>query len=114
MVMPAIPKYPDWAKTPITFDQSDHPAHILTPGRQTLVVDPLVNVFRLRKVLMDGGSGLNILYTDTLKEMGIPMSKLSASSMQFHGVIPGKKAKSLRQSPWRSCSVTRKFLERRN
>lgn len=46
---------------------------------------------------MDGGSGLNILHVNTLKEMGIPMSKLSASSMQFHGVIPGKKARSLRQ-----------------
>ncbi|KAI4971141.1 hypothetical protein ZWY2020_002055 [Hordeum vulgare] len=46
---------------------------------------------------MDGGSGLNIMYADTLKEMGIPMSKLSDSNMQFHGVIPRKKAKSLGQ-----------------
>jgi len=46
---------------------------------------------------MDGGSGLNILYADTLKGMGIPMSRLSESNMQFHGVIPGKKAKSLGQ-----------------
>ncbi|XP_020193461.1 uncharacterized protein [Aegilops tauschii subsp. strangulata] len=46
---------------------------------------------------MDGGSGLNILYADTLQGMGIPMSKLSESNMQFHDVIPGKKAKSLRQ-----------------
>nr|XP_045090160.1 uncharacterized protein LOC123497600 [Aegilops tauschii subsp. strangulata] len=29
--------------------------------------------------------------------MGIPMSQLSESNMQFHGVIPGKKAKSLGQ-----------------
>ena len=46
---------------------------------------------------MDGGSGLNIIYADTLKAMGIPMSKLSKSNMQFHGVIPGKKARSLGQ-----------------
>ena len=46
---------------------------------------------------MDGGSGLNILYAETLKGMGIPMSKLSESNMSFHGVIPGKKAKSLGQ-----------------
>ena len=46
---------------------------------------------------MDGGSGLNIMYADTLKGMGIPMSKLSESSMQFHGVVPGRKAKSLGQ-----------------
>src|SRR4051812_24703694 len=46
---------------------------------------------------MDGGSGLNILYADTLKAMGIPMSRLSESNMSFHGVIPGKKARSLGQ-----------------
>ena len=46
---------------------------------------------------MDGGSGLNILYAETLRGMGIPMSKLSESNMQFHGVIPGKKADSLSQ-----------------
>ena len=41
---------------------------------------------------MDGGSGLNILYAETLKGMGIPMSRLSTNNMSFHGVIPGKKA----------------------
>ena len=46
---------------------------------------------------MDGGSGLNILYAETLKGMGIPMSRLSTSNMIFHGVIPGKKAESLGQ-----------------
>ena len=47
---------------------------------------------------MDGGSGLNILYAETLKGMGILMSKLSESNMSFHGVIPGKKAESLGQT----------------
>ena len=51
----------------------------------------------MRKVLMDGGNGPNIIYADTLEAMGIPMTRLSKSNMQFHGVIPGKKAKSLRQ-----------------
>ncbi|XP_020189907.3 uncharacterized protein [Aegilops tauschii subsp. strangulata] len=51
----------------------------------------------MTKVLMDGGSSLNILYAETLQGMGIPMSKLSESNMQFHSVIPGKKAKSLGQ-----------------
>jgi hypothetical protein len=97
MLVPATRTYLKWSKTPITFDQSDHPAHVATPGRQALVVDPVVGGTRLRKVLMDGGSGLNILYAETLKGMGIPMSRLSESNMQFHGVIPRKKAKSLGQ-----------------
>ena len=77
---PTIPSYMKWADVPITFDQSDHPPHIPHPGRHALVVDPLVETgngnFRLRHVLMDGGSGINILYASTLKSMNVPMSKL--------------------------------------
>ena len=40
---------------------------------------------------------MNILYAETLKGMGIPMSKLSESNMRFHGVISVKKADSLGQ-----------------
>ncbi|XP_020167738.1 uncharacterized protein [Aegilops tauschii subsp. strangulata] len=97
MVAPATPTYLKWSKVPITFDQSDHPPLVATPGRQALVVDPVVGGTRLTKVLMDGGSGLNILYAETLRGMAIPMSKLSESNMRFHGVIPGKKANSLGQ-----------------
>ena len=93
MVAPATMTYLKWSKTPITFDQSDHPAHIATPGQKALVVDPVVEGTRLTKVLMDGGSGLNIMYAETLRGMGIPMSKLSESNMRFHGVIPGKKSR---------------------
>src|ERR1041384_3398206 len=88
-----------WADFSITFDQSDHPPHIPHPGRHALIVDPLVETgngnFRLRNVLMDGGSGINILYASTLKGMNIPMSKLSKSYLEFHGIILGKKAHSL-------------------
>ena len=77
MVAPAMTTtYLKWSQTAITFDRSDHPARVATPGRQALVVDPVVGGTRLTKVLMDDGSGLNILYAETLKGMGIPMSKL--------------------------------------
>ena len=45
-------------------------------GRYLLIVDPIVRKKRLTKVLMDGGSGLNILYIDTLDAMRIPWSEL--------------------------------------
>ena len=78
MVAPVTPRYLKCSQTAITFDQSDPPTHIATPGRQALVVDPVVKGTRLTKVLMDGGSGLNILYAETLKGMGILMSRLSS------------------------------------
>ena len=94
MVAPATMTYLKWSQIVITFDQSDRPARVATPGRQALVVDPVVGGTRLTKVLMDGGGGLNILYAETLKGMGILMSKLSESNMSFLGVIAGKKAES--------------------
>ena len=42
MVAPTMTTYLKWSQTAITFDQSDHPARIATPGRQALVVDPVV------------------------------------------------------------------------
>ena len=68
MVAPATPSYLKWSQTAITFDQSDHPAHIATPGRQALVVDPVVEGTRLTKVLMDGGSGLNSFMLKLLRK----------------------------------------------
>jgi hypothetical protein len=39
---------------------------------------------------MDGGSGINIIFTKTLREMSIPLSVLKASDTTFHGIVPGK------------------------
>ena len=41
---------------------------------------------------MDGGSGLNILYIDTLDAMYIPRSELRPAGSPFHGVILGAQA----------------------
>ena len=46
---------------------------------------------------MDGGSGLNILYVNTLDAMRIAWSELCLAGCPFHGVIPGVQAYPLRQ-----------------
>ena len=46
---------------------------------------------------MDRGSGLNILYVDTLNAMRIPRSELHPMRSPFHGVIPGMQADPLGQ-----------------
>ena len=68
----AVPSFLSWSESPITFDQRDHPSHVARPGCYLLVVDPIARKKRLTKVLMDGGSGLNILYVDTLDVMCTP------------------------------------------
>ena len=39
---------------------------------------------------MDGGSGINIIFTKTLEEMLIQNSALKSSGTTFHGIVPGK------------------------
>ena len=67
----AIPSFLSWLDSLITFYQRDHPSHIARPGRYPLIIDPIVRKKPITKVLMDGGSGLNILYVDTLDAMCI-------------------------------------------
>ena len=93
--MPAVPQYLDWSEAPITWDRSDHPPVVYRPGRYALVVAPIVDNFRLQKVLMDGGSSINLLYLDTLKRMNLSETQLSHSKISFHGIIPGKQAVSM-------------------
>ena len=84
-----VPSFLSWSESLITFDQRDHPSHVARLGHYPLVVDSIVCKKRLTKVLMDGGSGLNILYVDTLDAMRIPRSELRPVSSPFHGMILG-------------------------
>jgi hypothetical protein len=86
----AAPVYLDWSDKPITFDQGDHPDRVPSPGKYPLVVDPVIGNVRLTKVLMDGGSSLNIIYAETLGLLRVDLSSLRAGAAPFHGIIPGK------------------------
>jgi hypothetical protein len=89
--------YIDWSDKPITFDQGDHPDHVPSPGKYPLVVDPVIGNVRLTKVLMDGGSSLNIIYAETLGLLQIDLSTIRASAAPFHGIIPRKRVQPLGQ-----------------
>ena len=91
-----VPSFLSWSKSPITFDQRDHPSHVARPGCYPLIVDPIVCKKCLTKVLMDRGSNLNILYVDTLDAVHIPWSELHPVSSTFHSVILGMKVYPLR------------------
>jgi hypothetical protein len=93
----AAPVYLDWSDKPITFDQDDHPDRVPSPGKYPLVVDPVISNVRLTKVLMDGGSSLNIIYADTLGLLRIDLSSIRAGAAPFHGIIPGKRVQPLGQ-----------------
>jgi hypothetical protein len=82
--------YLDWSDKPITFDQGDHLDCVPSPGGYPLVVDPVICNARLTKVIIDGGSSLNIIYAETLGRLGINLSMIRAGAVPFHGIVPGK------------------------
>ena len=61
------------------------------------MVDPIIGTKRLTKVLMDGGSGVNIMYAKMLDAMGIDRVRVQPTRVPFHGIMPGKQAMPLRQ-----------------
>jgi hypothetical protein len=89
----APPSFLDWSEDAITFSREDHPNRIPNPCQYPLVVDPVIGNAQFSKVLMDGGSGLNILYAHTLHLLVIELDQLRPSTTPFHGVAPGKRVK---------------------
>jgi hypothetical protein len=87
---PATPEHLNWFEQPIGFDRSDHPQKIPRPGHHTLVLEAQIGGFTSKKVFMDGGSSINLIYADTLRKINIPLSDLLPSETSFHNIVLGK------------------------
>jgi hypothetical protein len=88
VVGPTTPEYPKWSEVLITFDRSDHPYFIPKLGLYPLIVSPIVKDVELNRVLVDGGSSLNILFLKTYDQIGLCRSVLRPSWAPFHGIVP--------------------------
>jgi hypothetical protein len=82
-------KYQNWSHQPITFSRADQWANILKPGRFPLVLDPVIRNVGFEKVLIDGGSALDILFCNTLTELDIKPEDLKTYDAPFSRVLPG-------------------------
>jgi hypothetical protein len=92
-IEPAVPTPLWWSEVPITFSRADQWTSFFEPGRFPLVLKLVVAVSRLNKVLIDGGSGLNVLFTWTLKKMKLDITHmLTKSTSPFYGTVPGNAA----------------------
>src|SRR3954464_13773568 len=85
--MVVTPEYLGWSEQEVTFGLDDHPSAIPRPGHAALVVEAQIGGFNMSKVFIDGGSGLNLLFINTLRAMGISPNALSPTETVFHGVI---------------------------
>jgi hypothetical protein len=63
------------------------------PGGYTLVLDPIVfsetHTCRFSRVLIDGGSSINLLYRTSMEKLGIPEIQLKPTKLTFHGIVSG-------------------------
>jgi hypothetical protein len=65
VVSPATPKYLKWFEVTIIIDRSDQPNFVPKLGWYPLIVSPIIKDVKLNRVLVDGGSSLNILFLKT-------------------------------------------------
>lgn len=78
------------SETPITFSREDQWTSFSEPGKFPLVLDPVIAGSILTRVLIDGGSGLNLIFMSTITKIGLDISdKLKPSKAPFYGIVPG-------------------------
>jgi hypothetical protein len=92
-IEPAVPTPLRWSEVPITFSRADQWTSFSEPRQFPLVLKLVVAGSRLNKVLIHGGSGLNVLFTKTLKKMKLDITHmLTKSTSPFYCIVPGNAA----------------------
>ena len=85
----ADPWLPPWSHREISFSRKDQWAAIPEPGRFPLVLDPYINRVQFDRVLIDGGSSIDILFKNSLLALKITQADFKPYEAQFWGVLPG-------------------------
>jgi hypothetical protein len=92
-IMPAEPQFMHCSEAAITWGRENHLRQMPSPGEYTLVLDPVMcsntHTCRFSRVLIDGGSNINLLYRSSMEKLGIPLAQLKPSRYTFHGIEPG-------------------------
>jgi hypothetical protein len=96
-VEPATTRPLRYSEIPISFSRDDQWTSFSELEKFPLILDLVVAGSQLTRVLIDGGSSLNLLSTSTLKKMGLDISKmLTPSKAPFYSIIPGNPATPLK------------------
>ena len=87
---PTMVEYLDWSHQHIGFDKEDHPPQVPNPGHAALVLEGQIGGFESSKIFINGGSGINLIYADTMRAMNLSLANLAPSDTPFFGIVPGK------------------------
>jgi hypothetical protein len=63
-------------------------AQLRPPGKYPLLVDLVIRESRAKKVLVDGGSSINVTFPRTLQGLRVPLKELHESDNPFFGIMP--------------------------
>jgi hypothetical protein len=86
---PATIEYLHWSEQPIEFSRDDHPITVPRPGNTPLVLKAQIGTYNVDRILMDTGSGINLIYAKTLRAMHISLEFLKPTDYSFHGIVLG-------------------------
>jgi hypothetical protein len=93
VVMPAGPQYIHWSEAYITWGREDHPPLMPRPRGYAMVLNPIMfselHTRRFSRMLINGGSSINLLYRTSMEKLGIPAIQLKPTKLTFHGIMPG-------------------------
>jgi hypothetical protein len=70
---PVSIEYLHWSEQPIEFNREDHPITVPRPGNAPLVLKAQIGGYNAERVFIDAGSGINLIYAKTLREMHISL-----------------------------------------
>jgi hypothetical protein len=77
-----------WSEHAKTFSRADQWLNFDHPGTYPLLVDPVIQESRVKKVLVDGGSSINVTFTRTLLALGVALKDLTELDTPFFGIVP--------------------------
>jgi hypothetical protein len=95
---PAVLRYLNWSQYPIQFSREDQWTSVGNASLYPLVLDPTIAGITITRVLIDGGAGFNIIFSETLTKMGLDLAGLiTPIGIPFYGIVVGKAAMPLGQ-----------------
>jgi hypothetical protein len=86
---PTTTEYLQWSNLPVKFSRADHPRKVPRPGHSPIVLKAQIGGYDIGRVFMDAGSGINLIYTRTLRVMCISLESLKPIDCSFHRIVPG-------------------------
>jgi hypothetical protein len=79
-----------WSEHWITFTRADQWLNFDHLGKYSLLVDPVIRESRVKKVLVDEGSSINVTFPRTLQGLGVPLKELHDLDTPFFDIVMTK------------------------